>query len=204
MIQSAASASRRRRASALLILLALTLVACRSLETPWGNLVVSPGAPVRLGATYDADAPDSTPQPADTSTALPAIAGHPLTLVPIPVNCHSENPADVVSDSDLDGLAGLLGGACSRACVYTEPGLYDRRLTMLAYGCTSGAVVTQELPIVFRLAWDDDDQGRIAADYARSNLRVRRVAIVSDTTVYGRALGDAFTSRFRGRRPDGN
>ena len=49
----------------------------------------------------------------------------------------------------------------------------------------------------FRLATTDDLQGPAAADFAYANLRLLRVATVSDGEGYGQALAAAFATRFR-------
>jgi ABC-type branched-subunit amino acid transport system substrate-binding protein len=182
-----------------LILLCTAFAACGSIETRWGDLVLSPGEPIRLGAAIDGDA--STPSalsPRSGNLTSPAVSGYRIETVGIPVHCQSSNPASIVEASALDGLAGFLGGGCSAGCVYAEPELFDRHTTMLAYGCTAGAVVDQGFSTVFRIAWDDNDQGVVAADYARSDLHAERVVSIHDTTVYGRALSEAFLNRFRG------
>jgi branched-chain amino acid transport system substrate-binding protein len=48
----------------------------------------------------------------------------------------------------------------------------------------------------FRLATTDDLQGPAAADYAYKNLKLRRVAVLSDHEAYGQALAAGFTTRF--------
>lgn len=48
----------------------------------------------------------------------------------------------------------------------------------------------------FRLATTDDLQGPAAADFGYRNLKLRRVAVLSDREAYGQALADGFTTRF--------
>jgi len=48
----------------------------------------------------------------------------------------------------------------------------------------------------FRLATSDDLQGPAAADFGYKNLKLRRVAVLSDHEAYGQALADGFTTRF--------
>ncbi len=48
----------------------------------------------------------------------------------------------------------------------------------------------------FRLATTDDLQGPAAADFGYKNLRLRRVAILSDHEAYGQALAAGFMARF--------
>jgi branched-chain amino acid transport system substrate-binding protein len=48
----------------------------------------------------------------------------------------------------------------------------------------------------FRLAATDELQGPAAADYARKQLRLMRVAVLSDREAYGQALAYSFTARF--------
>ena len=48
----------------------------------------------------------------------------------------------------------------------------------------------------FRLSTTDELQGPAAADYARQQLRMMRMAVISDGEAYGQALADSFMSRF--------
>ena len=48
----------------------------------------------------------------------------------------------------------------------------------------------------FRLAATDELQGPAAADYARNQLHLMRVAVLSDREAYGQALAYSFTARF--------
>jgi len=80
--------------------------------------------------------------------------------------------------------------------------LFDQRTTMIAPACSAAAVVQQGFPIVFRLAWNDDDQAAVAAQFAMGELGVSRVAVIRDTTDFGRSLTNRFVKGFQtgGRR----
>jgi len=184
----------------ILALVAGVITACGALHRPWGEIVIGPGEPVLLGFAVDADTtgavsglPSQTPS-GDGSR----VAGHSIRLVPISVHCQAATPSAIAPTPDaLTNLAGYIGGACSSGCIYAEGLLYRQRTTMIASGCTSSAVVQQGYPTVFRIAWDDDAQAHVTADYARSGLHSQRVAVVRDTSVYARSMTTAFASRFR-------
>jgi branched-chain amino acid transport system substrate-binding protein len=101
------------------------------------------------------------------------------------------------SQDSLSGLTGFIGGACSSGCIYAEGPLFRMKTTMIASGCTSASVVQQGYPTVFRLAWTDADQAIVSAQYVRTDLGAKRVAVVYDSTAYGRALSAAFKERIR-------
>jgi branched-chain amino acid transport system substrate-binding protein len=186
----------------LAVLLSVCLItACGSTERPWGNIIIGPGQPILVGLSVDADAAGSDQASLAAAAGVAGqspIDGHDVRVVPIEVHCGGSTPSGIAPDgADLAGLAGYIGGACSSACVYAEGMLYQDRTTMIASGCTSSAVVEQGFSTVFRIAWNDNDQGRIAADYARNSLKARRVAVVTDTSAYARSMTFAFVNRFR-------
>jgi ABC-type branched-subunit amino acid transport system substrate-binding protein len=183
----------------MLMLAAALLMACLPLSRPWSEIVVAPGQPILLGFSVDADAETgSSVQPALAERDATQVAGHRVQLVPITIHCQADRPAAVAPSRDsITGLAGYVGTSCSGACVYAEGLLYEERSTMIASGCTAAAVVQQGFPTVFRIAWNDDDQAKAAADYIRSGLHARRAAVVRDTSIYARAMTFAFNTQFR-------
>jgi branched-chain amino acid transport system substrate-binding protein len=188
-------------------LLGLILAACGAQPRAWGNIVVGPGGPVLLGiAATTAPSPQAPRGLSDIAygPSAPAqgemIAGHPLQFVPVGFDCQTEQPSAIVVDrSALRDIAGLIGPPCSSACVYVQSTLYELRTTMIAPACTAAAVVQQGYPIAFRLAWNDDDQAALAAGFSSEDLKATRVAVVRDTTVFGRSLANRFVGEFQGR-----
>lgn len=184
----------------LLALIVIGAVTCEPLSRPWGEFVVPPGQPVRIGVAVDLDAAPSEGLTPPSAGLLPGatVAGHPIEQVPIAVHCQATTPAAIAPDpAAVAGLLGFVGGGCSSACVYAEGILFDEKTTMVAAGCTAAAVVQQGFPTAFRLAWDDNDQGVVAANYIASNLGARRAVVVGDDSSYSRSLTAAFAARFR-------
>jgi branched-chain amino acid transport system substrate-binding protein len=168
--------------------------------------VVAPGQPILIGVATDSALP-SAANPSGVAadhqslaTEAGSIHGHPIRLQPFEVHCDASSPAGIVPAPEiLTQFAGVIGPACSRACVYSEGLLYASRITMVAPACTAGAVVRQGFSTVFRLAWDDDDQGAAAARYLAADLGLHRAVIVRDTSIFSRALTAAFARSFKAR-----
>lgn len=197
--------SSRSLLALLLVLFAALVASCGAGARPWGRVVIPPGQPLTLALAVNANAaPDSADAAMREEAALAlavagTVQGHSLQTVAIPVHCGSGDATTLVPDAAmLRGVIGVIGPACSDACVYSEGALYEQRLTMITPACTAAAVVQQGFPTVFRLAWDDNEQAVIAAEYARRNLRVGHAAVISDGSVYARSLAEAFKFTFRG------
>jgi ABC-type branched-subunit amino acid transport system substrate-binding protein len=175
------------------------LTACNPSEQTWGDIVVPPNAPVVLGYSIDMDSGSSSAE--TPSHLLPPesnISGHPIELRPVPVHCAATQPAGMAPSADaISGLAGFIGAACSSSCVYAEGMLFQTKTTMIASGCTSDSVVHQGYSTVFRVAWTDADQAVVSAAYTRKDLGTKRVAVVYDSTAYGRSLMAEFEHEFR-------
>jgi len=168
-------------------------------------MVIAPGQPVVLGLGEDTIELPAPRPPGIADAAIAAeledstVAGHRMQLVRVPVTCAAELPADVIPDgSSLQRITGLIGPPCSRGCVYLQGALYDLRTTMITPACTAAAVVQQGYPIVFRLAWNDDDQAALVAQFALSTLKASRATVVRDTSVFARSLTSRFAATFQG------
>jgi Periplasmic binding protein len=168
---------------------------CGTGARKWGEIVIAPGAPVLLGVGIDSNgaigsSDDLTPKLATT------IAGHPLQIVGIPVHCQGTQPSDLVPlSADIQSLSGFVAPACSASCIYSEGVLFELRTTMLVPGCTAAGVVGQGFSNVFRIAWNDNDQARVAADYVLTDLG--KAAVVRDSSVYSRSLSNAFVTELK-------
>jgi branched-chain amino acid transport system substrate-binding protein len=192
------------RLGLLLAVAALLLCACGIRTQPWGSVVVAPGQPILIGIATDVPAGSvaNAVAPPDGLDALATgagmIYGHLVQLRPVPVHCDAASLAAIVAtDESIGRLAGVIGPSCSRGCVYAEGILYAARTTMIAPACTAAAVAQQGFPIVFRLAWNDDDQGVLAGRYLSGTLHLRRVTIVRGTSVFSRAQTAAFARSFK-------
>lgn len=74
--------------------------------------------------------------------------------------------------------------------------IYRDNLVMISGSATANAV-TRGNPFAFRTVFNNDSQGDFLARYTYRLLDQRRAYLVSDGSVYGTSLADAFSARFR-------
>jgi len=68
----------------------------------------------------------------------------------------------------------------------------DANMVMISPATTNPQFTLQGFKKVFRVCGTDDQQGRIAASFALTSLRPKKVAIIHDKTAYGQGLADFF------------
>lgn len=90
------------------------------------------------------------------------------------------------------GVCGIIGHYNSH-CSIAGSRIYNQRmLPQISPASTSPKFTEQGFVNVFRTCGRDDQQGRVAADFALNNLKVKKVAIFNDGTTYGRGLTEEF------------
>lgn len=192
----------RRIPACAILLLAFMSAACGVRPRSWGTIFIPPGRPITLGYAF---APSGSSEVPVNWNAIEAAAraagpiiGHSLQLKPLAVGCAAHDPAKATQSlANLSQFTGVIGPNCSAECVYAEGVLYKQRRTMITPACTAAAVVQQGFPNVFRLAWDDNDQAVLAAEFAYTKLHKRRAVLIGDGTVYALSMDTAFKGQFR-------
>lgn len=97
-----------------------------------------------------------------------------------------------------DGVAGVIGHFNSN-CSIPASAVYNRAgIPMISHGSTNPQLTEQGFNNVFRVCGRDDQQGKIAADFACSTLKASRIAIIQDKTTYGQGLADEFKKLLSG------
>ncbi|MBI5805490.1 branched-chain amino acid ABC transporter substrate-binding protein [candidate division TA06 bacterium] len=90
------------------------------------------------------------------------------------------------------GVAGVVGHYNSH-CSIAGSRIYNQRMIpQITPSSTNPKFTEQGFANVFRTCGRDDQQGRIAADYAFNVMKVKKVAIFSDGTTYGLGLAEEF------------
>lgn len=106
----------------------------------------------------------------------------------------------IVSDPNIVAVIGHLNSGCSipAAQVYAK-----KNLLMITPAATNPKLTLQQLEPswkwernVFRVTTTDDVQGEFAADFLRTKLKLRTVAIIHDKTPYGQGLAEEFKKGF--------
>ncbi|MBI4726111.1 branched-chain amino acid ABC transporter substrate-binding protein [candidate division TA06 bacterium] len=101
----------------------------------------------------------------------------------------AQNIAQCLCDQ---GVAGVIGHYNSH-CSISSSRIYNQRgIPQITPSSTNPKFTEQGFVNVFRTCGRDDQQGRIAADYAFNTLKVKKVAVFSDGTTYGQGLVEEF------------
>ncbi len=97
--------------------------------------------------------------------------------------------ANKLANEKVVGVIGHFNSNCSipASAVYHQAGIPE-----ISHGSTNPQYTDQGFDNVFRVCGRDDQQGRVAADYAVNVLKARRIAVLHDKTTYGQGLADEF------------
>ncbi|MFN8559763.1 MAG: branched-chain amino acid ABC transporter substrate-binding protein [Dehalococcoidia bacterium] len=185
--------------------------ACR-IETPdKGDLSAAPGAAVRIAVLSERQGPHAAEGQGIVNAALlaaeraGAVRGHPIEVTVHDGGCDPAASLATVAELASDPrLVGIVGPICSAACVAVAGTLDKAAVAMVSPRCTDIAVTRQGYNVVFRTAWTDALEAAATAKLAWEHLKVRKVFVVNDGTVYSRGLRDAFRLFFGKENLAGN
>ena len=119
-----------------------------------------------------------------------------------------QNVQQMIGDSKVLGMIGPFNSAVAKAEI---PVAAAAHFTMISPSNTNPCL-TKDLPTCsyhpgdlrggnpnnyFRVVTTDDFQGPAMADYAYKNLNIHTIAVLSDSTVFGKGIADAFQVRFQ-------
>jgi branched-chain amino acid transport system substrate-binding protein len=90
------------------------------------------------------------------------------------------------------GICGVVGHYNSHCSIAGSRIYHQRMLPQISPSSTNPKFTEQGFVNVFRSCGRDDQQGQVAADFAIRHLNIRKVAIFSDGTTYGRGLAEEF------------
>ncbi|MEW6116691.1 MAG: branched-chain amino acid ABC transporter substrate-binding protein [Nitrospirota bacterium] len=91
-----------------------------------------------------------------------------------------------------EGVIGVIGHFNS-SCSIPASDVYNRAgIPMITPASTNPQLTERGSRGVFRVCGTDDQQGKVAADFAKDQLKVKKVAILHDKTTYGQGFADLF------------
>lgn len=123
--------------------------------------------------------------------AAGGVLGQRLVLEIADDGCERQKAAAVANQMAGRGIAFMAGHFCSFASIPASAVYNDARIVQISPG-SPNAKYTDERPGpgVFRLGGRDDAQGKVAGAYLATAFAGKKVAIVDDTTAYGKTLAD--------------
>jgi branched-chain amino acid transport system substrate-binding protein len=91
-----------------------------------------------------------------------------------------------------EGVVGVVGHYNS-SCSIPASDVYHRAgIPMITPASTNPTLTTRGYNSIFRVCGTDDQQGKVSAEFVKSRLKIKKVAIVHDKTTYGQGLADFF------------
>ncbi len=91
-----------------------------------------------------------------------------------------------------EGVIGVVGHFDSN-CSIPASEVYNRAgIPMITPASTNPGLTEHGYKGVFRVCGTDEQQGKVAAQFVREKLRLKRVAVLHDKTTYGQGLADIF------------
>jgi branched-chain amino acid transport system substrate-binding protein len=91
-----------------------------------------------------------------------------------------------------EGVIGVVGHFNSGCTIPASVVYHDSNIPMITPSSTNPYVTDRNFANVFRVCGRDDQQGKVAAEFAVNTLKVKQVAILHDKTQYGQGLADEF------------
>jgi branched-chain amino acid transport system substrate-binding protein len=92
-------------------------------------------------------------------------------------------------DEKVNGVVGHLNSGCTfpASRIYNEAGIPD-----ITPSSTDPKIAEQGFKTFFRIIANDNALGAGLANYAKSNLKAKTVAVIDDRTAYGQGVADVF------------
>ncbi len=90
------------------------------------------------------------------------------------------------------GIVGMVGHFNSSASIPASSVYHSAGVPMITPGSTNPRLTDQGFKTVFRVCGRDDQQGKVAAQFAVQSFQAKRIAILHDKTTYGQGLAEEF------------
>jgi len=166
--------------------------------------VIASGAPVKIAyagpltgdnANYGIDISNAI----KLAVAKADINGHKVELDPEDDQGTPEGGAQVANRvvSANDTVA-VVGGTFSGATNAAIPIYQQARIPMVSPSATNPSLTTLGSDVFNRVAYNDNDQGRVAAEFIYNTLGAKKLAIIHDGTTYGQALAEVARDAYTG------
>lgn len=132
------------------------------------------------------------------------ILGHPVKLQIEDSGCTAEGGANAALKIIADPLTvAIFGTTCSGAAATASQAMSDAGLTMVSGNNSApyltsigGKAAPDWQPGYFRTASNEENAGRVAAEYAYQKLNIRKAAVINDGDIYTRGLATSFRGGF--------
>lgn len=171
----------------------------------WENVVIGPGEPIRIAVNTVTSGTGIkmfglTEQRGAELAAVDfgQIAGHDVEIVPHDTECNAEGGRNAAIETVADEtILAVVGHTCSVSCEAGATIYEDDHLTMVSPSCVAGGLTEGLVPPSFiRTGYNDNKQGRAAAEFAYYELGLTTVATIHDGSPYAEGVVEAFSEHF--------
>ncbi|MBI4713159.1 MAG: branched-chain amino acid ABC transporter substrate-binding protein [Planctomycetes bacterium] len=120
------------------------------------------------------------------------VLGKKIVIVPRDDMAQEQQAQSVAKELAGEGVVGVVGHFNSGCTIPASVVYHDSNIPMITPSSTNPYVTDRNFANIFRVCGRDDQQGKVAADFAVGTLKTKRVAILHDKTQYGQGLADEF------------
>ena len=113
--------------------------------------------------------------------------------------CDPEQAVAAANKLVGDGVRLVVGHYCSGASIPASKVYEEAGVLQISPGSTSPLLTEQGRSNIFRVIGRDDAQGIVAGDYLADHWSDKRIAILHDSTTYGRGLAEETKKQLRKR-----
>jgi len=116
------------------------------------------------------------------------VLGRPLEISVFDDQCHNRQAVARANEVVNQGVVAVVGHLCSSTSIVTSTIYAQEGVVMISPASTSPVFTDRGLDNVFRTIGRDDTQGKVAAAYIAGHTLRGTIAILHNSTVYGRGL----------------
>lgn len=142
-------------------------------------------------AAFGAQLKNGTEQAVEDINAAGGILGQKIVMT---VGDDVSDPKQGVSVANKfvgEGVKLVVGHFNSGVTMPTSEIFAENGILQITPSATNPKITERGLWNIFRTCGRDDQQGKLWADYAKANLKGKKIAVVHDKTTYGQGLADA-------------
>ncbi len=148
-------------------------------------------------AAYGVPIQKTTKYAADEINAKGGINGKKIELIYEDSKC---NPKDGNAAAqkliNLDKVKVIIGGVCSGETLGAAPVANENKVVLISPSATSPDITDKGGDFVFRLSPSDAFAGVVASNYAYNDLKLKKTAIISESTDYAQGLRRVFKENY--------
>lgn len=172
-----------------------------------GKVVIAPGGKIRIGGSFALTGPIPDPgkdirQAAeiaiDDANAAGGVNGFLFELVAEDGACSGDQGTVVGNKFAADPtIVAVTGGTCSGETFGLRPILQKARIPFVSPSATNPAVTSEDCDVCNRVALSDGLQGQVDAEFVYNELGFRKVAVMHDSSDYGKGVAEIFRDAFQ-------